>query len=281
MKIIKYSKIVESVSDMCIRAACNLPADVWESIKEARKKEPFPRAQVIIDQILENAFIAQKERIPICQDTGYAVYFVNLGADVRIEGGTLNDAINEGTRIGYTKGNLRCSIVDDPVFDRRNTGDNTPSAIHVDIVNGDNLEIILLPKGGGCENMSRLAMLKPSDGLQGVKRFVKESVVSAGGNPCPPVIVGVGVGGTADGAGILAKKALLRPVGVHHTDERYANLETDLLKEINASGIGPQGLGGMHTALWVSVEYLPCHIASLPAAVSINCHAARRVPLSL
>jgi len=276
MKIIQYSKIIESVSDMCIHAACDLPEDIWKAMREARKKEPFPRAQIIIDQILENASIAQKERMPVCQDTGSAVFFVKIGSDVRIEGGTLYDAINGGTSIGYKRGNLRGSIVDDPVFDRRNTGDNTPAVIHVDIVDGDALEIILLPKGGGCENMSRLAMLKPSDGLQGIKNFVKESVVSAGGNPCPPVIVGVGVGGTADGAGVLSKKALLRPVGVHHTDERYANLETDLLKEINASGIGPQGLGGMHTALWVSVEYLPCHIASLPAAVSINCHAARK-----
>ena len=281
MKIVQYSQIVESVSGMCIAAACDLPQDVWESIKKARKKEPFPRALAIIDQILENAAIAQKERIPVCQDTGYAVYFVKLGSDVRIEGGTLNGAVNEGTSIGYTKGNLRGSIVDDPIFDRRNTGDNTPAMIHVDIVNGDALEIVLLPKGGGCENMSRLAMLKPSDGLQGVKRFVKESVVSAGGNPCPPVIVGVGVGGTADGAGILAKKALLRPVGVRHTDDRYASLEADLLKEINAGGIGPQGFGGMHTALWVSVEYLPCHIASLPVAVSLNCHAARKMSLCL
>jgi len=281
MKIIQYSKIVESVSDMCIRAACDLPEDIWKTMKEARKIEPFKRAQIIIDQILENASIAQKERMPICQDTGLAVYFVKIGADVRIDGGTLYDAINEGTSVGYTKGNLRGSIVNDPIFDRRNTGDNTPAAVHVDIVDGDKLEIILLPKGGGCENMSRLAMLKPSDGLQGIKKFVKESVVSAGGNPCPPVIVGVGAGGTADGAGILSKKALLRTIGVHHTDDRYANLEADLLKEINASGIGPQGLGGMYTALWVSVEYLPCHIASLPVAVSINCHAARKSTLSL
>jgi fumarate hydratase subunit alpha len=281
MKIIQYSQIVESVSGMCAAAACDLPEDVWESIKTARKNEPFPRAQEILDQILENAAIAKKERIPVCQDTGYAVYFVKLGADVRIEGGTLSGAINEGTGIGYTKGNLRASIVNDPLFDRKNTGNNAPAMIHVDIVSGDTLEIILLPKGGGCENMSRLAMLKPADGLQGVKKFVTESVVSAGGSPCPPVIVGAGVGGTADGAGILAKKALLRKVGVHNNDDRYANLETDLLNEINASGVGPQGLGGMHTALWVSVEYLPCHIASLPVAVSINCHAARRLSVVL
>jgi len=276
MKTIQYSQIVNSVCEMCVCAACDLPADALRSIEKARMDEPFGRAQEILDQIIENAKIAQRERIPICQDTGYAVYFVKIGGDVRIEGGTLYDAINEGTGAGYTKGNLRGSIADDPIFDRKNTGNNTPAMIHVDIVGGDILEINLLPKGGGCENMSRLAMLRPSDGLCGIKKFVKESVVSAGGNSCPPVVVGVGIGGTADGACILAKKALLRPLGVHHNDHRYARLETDLLKEINASGVGPQGLGGMHTALWVSVEYLPCHIASLPVAVSLNCHAARR-----
>ncbi|MDR0307737.1 MAG: fumarate hydratase [Chitinispirillales bacterium] len=281
MKTIQYPQIVESVSDMCVAAACDLPEDIWESIKKARVNEPFPRAQEILDQILENAFIAQKERIPICQDTGYAVYFVKIGDDVKIEDGTLSDAINEGTAKGYTKGNLRGSIVNDPLFDRKNTGNNTPAMIHVDIVDGGALQIDLLPKGGGCENMSRLAMLKPSDGLPGVKKFVKESVVSAGGNPCPPVIVGVGVGGTADGACVLAKKALLRPAGVYHNDQRYAALEHELFEEINASGVGPQGLGGMHTALGVFIEYLPCHIASLPVAVSLNCHAARRMSVIL
>ena len=276
MKIIQYSDIVSVVKNMCIDAACTLPDDVLAGIKTAYTAEPFPRAKTILAQIIENAEIANKERIPICQDTGYAVFFVSLGSNVLVEGGTLYDAINEGTRLGYKNGYLRASIVNDPIFDRKNTVDNTPAMIHIDLTNEDNLEITLLPKGGGCENMSGLAMLKPSDGLQGVIKFVKDTVINSGGNPCPPTVVGVGVGGTADAAGFLAKKALLRPMGIHHTDSRYAQLERDLLAEINAAGIGPQGLGGMHTALWVSIEYLPCHIASLPVAVNINCHAARK-----
>jgi len=281
MKTIKYSTIVNTVKKMCIDAACVLPDDVLARIKQAHIDEPFPRAQAILGQIIENANIAANEKIPICQDTGSAVFFVETGNDVRIDGGSLYDAINEGTRSGYTDGHLRGSIVDDPVFDRKNTSDNTPALIHVDLADGDLLKITLLPKGGGCENMSGLAMLKPADGLPGIIKFVRDTVVNSGGNPCPPTVVGVGVGGTADAACLLAKKALLRPVGNHHADERYAKLEKDLLDEINASGTGPQGLGGKHTALWVSIEYLPCHIASMPVAVSINCHAARRATVVL
>jgi len=281
MKIIQYSTVVNTVKDMCIDAACILPKDVLDRIRQARRDEPFPRARAILDQIIENAAIANDKRVPICQDTGTAVFFVKVGGDVRIEGGTLNDAVNEGTRGGYTDGYLRGSIVSDPIFDRKNTLDNTPAMIHIDLTKGDVLEIILLPKGGGCENMSALGMLKPSDGLRGVMDFVRDAVVGAGGNPCPPVVVGVGVGGTADGACVLAKKALLRPLGECHWDERYARLERGLLEEINASGVGPQGLGGRHTALWVSVEYLPCHIASMPVAVSINCHVSRKVSVTL
>jgi fumarate hydratase subunit alpha len=261
---------------MCATAACVLPDDVLTRIKQARADEPFARAQAVLDQIIENAGIAAREMVPICQDTGAAVFFVKIGGGVRIEGGTLNDAVNEGTRTGYAEGYLRGSMVDDPVFARKNTADNTPALIHIDLVTGEQLEITLLPKGGGCENMSGLAMLKPADGIPEIINFVRGTVVNSGGNPCPPTVIGVGIGGTADTACVLAKKALLRPVGNHHTDERYAKLEKDLLGEINASGVGPQGLGGMHTALWVSVEYLPCHIASMPVAVSINCHAARR-----
>jgi fumarate hydratase subunit alpha len=282
MKTIRYATIVDTVKNMCADAACVLPDDVLERIKQARRDEPFSRAQAALDLIIENANIAAKKRIPICQDTGFALFFVRLGSGVRIDGGTLNDAVNEGTRKGYAEGYLRASIVNDPVFDRKNTSDNTPALIHTDIVDGsDGIEITLLPKGGGCENMSGLAMLKPADGVRGVVEFVRGCAVGAGGNPCPPTVVGVGVGGTADAASLLAKKALLRPVGAHHPDERYARLERELLEEINASGVGPQGLGGKHTALWVSVEYLPCHIASLPVAVSINCHAARRVTTTL
>jgi len=277
MKTIEYSTIVDTVKKMCVDAACVLPDDVLAHIKQARENEPFPRAQAILDQIIENTQIAAGKSIPICQDTGVALFFVKIGNDVRIEGGSLGDAINEGTRRGYVDGYLRGSIVDDPVFDRKNTSDNTPALIHVDLVNGSNLEITLLPKGGGCENMSALAMLKPSEGISGIIRFVRDSVVNSGGNPCPPTVVGVGIGGTADAACLLAKKALLRPVGSHHPDKRYAQLERNLLDEINASGVGPMGLGGKHTALWVSAEYLPCHIASMPVAVNMNCHAARRL----
>jgi len=277
MKIIQYSTIVDTVKNLCIEAACILPADVLTSIEQAQRDEPFPRAQGILDQIIENAAIAKDNRVPICQDTGVAVFFVTVGDDVRVEGGILTDAINEGTRRGYVDGYLRGSIVSDPIFDRKNTLDNTPAIIHIEIIKGDRLEITLLPKGGGSENMSALCMLKPSDGLRGVMDFVRDAVVSAGGNPCPPVVVGVGVGGTADAACLLAKKALLRPLGEYHQDERYAQLEKELLDEINASGVGPQGLGGRHTALWVSAEYLPCHIASMPVAVSLNCHVSRKM----
>ena len=281
MRTIQYSDIVDTVKKMCIDAARVLPDDVLARIRQARDDEPFPRARAILGQIIENAAIAASKNIPICQDTGFAVFFIKIGSDVRIDGGNLNDAINEGTRQGYADGYLRGSIVSDPVFDRKNTSGNTPAMIHTDLVDGDKLEIALLPKGGGCENMSGLAMLKPADGVQGIISFARDCVVNAGGNPCPPTVVGVGVGGTADAACILAKKALLRPVGNHNADDRYAKLEADLLDEINASGVGPQGLGGKHTALWVSVEYLPCHIASMPVAVSINCHAARRAAVIL
>jgi fumarate hydratase subunit alpha len=281
MKTISHSTIVNAVRKMCIDAACTLPEDVLARIKQARDEEPFPRAQVILDQIIENANIADNKRVPICQDTGFALFFVKIGDGVKIEGGTLEAAERGGGGGGYIGGYLRGSIVSDPIFDRKNTLDNTPAMIHIDLTKGDELEITLLPKGGGSENMGALGMLKPSDGLRGVMDFVKNTVVSAGGNPCPPVVVGVGIGGTADAACLLAKKALLRPLGKYHNDERYAQLEKDLLNEINASGVGPQGLGGKHTALWVSAEYAPCHIASMPVAVSINCHAARRVSVRI
>jgi fumarate hydratase subunit alpha len=277
MKTIQHSDIIATVKTLCIDAATILPRDILDRLAAAHSSEPFPRAKSILSSIIENARIAAASRIPICQDTGTAVVFVKLGENVKIEGGSLKDAINAGIREGYLSGYLRSSIVSDPIFDRKNTSDNTPAIIHIDLVENDLLEITLLPKGGGCENMGALAMLKPSDGLSGVIDFVSRTVVGAGGNPCPPVVVGVGVGGTADAACALAKRAHLRPAGVHHPDTRYAQLERDLLERINASGVGPAGLGGKNTALWVSVEYMPCHIASMPVAVSINCHAARRV----
>jgi fumarate hydratase subunit alpha len=276
MRTIKYSDISAAVKTLCIDAATVLPADVLDRIKTAYDSEPFQRAKYILGSIIENARVAAEGRIPVCQDTGTSVFYVEIGENVRIEGGSLKDAVNAGTREGHIEGFLRGSIVSDPLFDRKNTLDNTPAVIHIDLVAGEELRIALLPKGGGCENMSGLAMLKPSDGLQGVTEYVARVAVGAGGNPCPPVMVGVGVGGTADEACALAKKAHLRPAGVHHPDERYAQLERNLLDKINASGVGPAGLGGKNTALWVSVEHLPCHIASMPVAVSINCHATRR-----
>jgi fumarate hydratase subunit alpha len=281
MRTIKYQDIVNAVKDMCVSAACELPDDILERIKKARDEEPFPRARDILGRIIENALIAKENRIPICQDTGFAVFDVKLGDGARIDGGLLADALNEGVRRGYAEGHLRGSIVDDPLFDRRNTGDNTPAIIYIDIVSGSGLEITLLPKGGGCENMGGLAMLKPSDGIPGIVKFVRDTVVGAGGNPCPPAVVGVGIGGTAGAACAMAQKALIRPAGVHHPDFRYARLEEGLLREINASGVGPQGLGGMHTALWVSIEHMPCHIASMPVAVNVNCNATRRSAVTL
>jgi len=281
MRTIRHSDVVTAVRSICIEAAHVLPDDVLARIKEARAAEPFPRAQGILDDIIENAQIASSRRIPICQDTGTAVFFVTFGEGARVDGAGLIDAVNEGVRRGYTDGYLRPSMVDDPIFDRINTGGNAPAVVHVDLAAGDGLEITLLPKGAGCENMSALAMLKPSDGSAGLAKFVCDAVVRAGGNPCPPLVVGVGVGGTADAVCTLAKRALLRPVGVNNADGRYAQIERYLIKEINASGVGPQGLGGMHTALWVAVEYMPCHIASMPVAVCINCHAARRASVKL
>jgi fumarate hydratase subunit alpha len=277
MRLIPFSAVVDTVETLCIEAATQLPADVVAALARAADSETAERPKAMLKQCLDNAAIAGEGNDPICQDTGAAVYFVEIGSDVVMSGGTLVDAINEGTRRGYRKGYLRNSIVSDPLFDRKNTGDNTPAVVHVDLVSGETLSITLLPKGGGSENMSSLAMLKPSDGVNAVIDFVVETVVKAGGKPCPPVIVGVGIGGTADKASYLAKKALLRPVGSTHEDTRYADLEEEILRKINGSGVGPQGLGGRTTALAVHIETFPCHIASLPVAVNINCHAARRV----
>jgi fumarate hydratase subunit alpha len=275
MRTIPFTTIVSAVKDMCLEAAFDLPGDVTDCLKASLVKEKSPLGQAILKSCLENAAIAARDRVPICQDTGFAVYFVEAGSMVAVEGGTLPDAINEGTRAGYAEGYLRASIVDDPLFSRKNTKDNTPAVIHMTMVPGEQLRIILAPKGGGCENMGAVAMLKPADGKQGVIDFVVKTVVSAGGNPCPPTIVGVGLGGAMEMAALLAKKALLRPLGKRHEDPRYAQLELEILEKINASGIGPQGLGGSITALSVAIETYPCHIASLPVAVNLNCHAAR------
>ncbi|HVP57976.1 MAG TPA: fumarate hydratase, partial [bacterium] len=226
------------------------------------------------DMMLENARIAREEMIPICQDTGFTVVFLEVGQDVHFAGGDINQAIADGVKRGYTEGFLRKSILADPIK-RVNTGDNTPPVVHLSIVPGDKVKVTIAPKGGGSENMSAVKMLKPAEGIEGVKNFVVERVEIAGGNPCPPVVVGVGIGGTFEKVAYLAKKALLRPLGVRHEDPFYAEVEEELLKRINATGIGPQGLGGRVTALDVHIETYPCHIASLPAAVNLNCHASR------
>jgi fumarate hydratase subunit alpha len=281
MRTIPNIKVVEAVKNLCIEAASKLPEDVTAALKKALEQEESLRGREILSQCIENARLAACGSDPVCQDTGTAVFFVEIGAETVVSGSGLIDAINEGTRRGYHEGFLRKSIVADPLFQRTNTGDNTPAIVHIDTVQGDGLLISLLPKGGGSENCSALAMLKPGDGPEAVADFVVAAVVTSGGNPCPPVIVGVGIGGTADRAMLLAKKALLRPVGESNFDKRYAGLEQRILERINASGIGPQGLGGRITALAVHVEPCPCHIASLPVAVNLNCHAARRARVLL
>ena len=273
MREIKAGLITETVKRLCVEANCYLPSDMKTCIEDCRKAEPWPQAQEILDRIIENYQIADDKHQPICQDTGVACVFLKIGQDVHVEG-NLEDAVNEGVRQGYTEGFLRKSVVRDPL-DRVNTGDNTPAMLYYEIVPGDKLEITVAPKGFGSENMSQIKMLRPSDGLQGVKDFVKKVVEEAGPNPCPPIVVGVGVGGTFDKAAYLAKKALMRSVDVRNEKPFYAQLEKELLEEINALGIGPQGLGGRTTALAVNIETMPTHIAGLPVAVNINCHVTR------
>ena len=273
MRDIEAAKITEVVRRLCIEANCHLPKDVRGCIEEGRAKETFPVAQVILDQIIENYGIADANVVPICQDTGMACVFVEIGQEVHVVG-SLAEAINEGVRQGYTDGYLRKSVVRDPI-DRVNTKDNTPAMIYYDIVEGDQMKITVAPKGFGSENMSQIKMLKPSDGLQGVKDFVVKAVEDAGPNPCPPIVVGVGVGGTFDKAALMAKKALVRSVDSHNEDPFYAALEDELLEKINALGVGPQGFGGRTTALKVNIEKCATHIAGLPVAVNINCHVTR------
>lgn len=273
MREIKSEKITEVVRKLCIEANCHLPDDVKRCILSAREKETWKGASEILDRIVENYEIADNENVPICQDTGAACVFVSIGQDVHVSG-NITDAINEGVRQGYADGYLRKSIVKDPL-DRVNTGDNTPAMIYYDITDGDKIEITVAPKGFGSENMSRVAMLRPSDGVEGVKEFVINTVREAGPNPCPPIVVGVGIGGTFDKAAYLAKKALLRCADESNADAFYAELEEELLEKINALGIGPQGLGGRTTALAVNIETFPTHIAGLPVAVNINCHVTR------
>ncbi|HAD81408.1 MAG: fumarate hydratase [Candidatus Edwardsbacteria bacterium RIFOXYD12_FULL_50_11] len=275
MRTIEYKKIVETVKEMCLEANYDLPQDVIDGFKKAVAQEESPLGKSILEQCLKNAQIAKDERVPICQDTGLSVFFINIGADVKIDGGLLKDAVNEGVRQGYKDGYLRKSSLDDPLFARKNTGDNTPAIIHLDIVDGDKLDITMAPKGGGAENMSRLAMLPPSAGEKGVIDFVVDTIVKAGGNPCPPTVVGVGIGGTFEKVAYLAKKALMWPLNALNQDERYDQLEKRILHRINNSGVGPQGLGGNVTSFAIHIEHHPCHLASLPVAVNVNCHAHR------
>lgn len=273
MREMDAKKITETVRKLCIEANYNLPGDLQNRIESCYQEETWPIARDILEQIRENYKIAEAEHQPICQDTGMACVFLKIGQDVHIEG-DLNEAVHEGVRQGYAQGYLRKSVVADPLR-RVNTGDNTPAVIYSEIVPGNRVEITVAPKGFGSENMSAIRMLRPSDGVGGVKDFVLKTVEDAGANPCPPIVVGVGIGGTFDRAALLAKQALLRPVNQANPDPYYAALESELLEKINALGIGPQGFGGRTTALAVNIETFPTHIAGLPVAVNINCHVTR------
>ncbi|MBN1865238.1 MAG: fumarate hydratase [Victivallales bacterium] len=281
MREVGYFDIVERVAEICVKAACLLPEDVFAALEKSVGIEVSELGASLLRDCVRNSQVASEKECPICQDTGFAVFFVEMGEEVRVEGGSLAGAISEGTALGYSRGYLRKSIVDDPVFGRRNTGDNTPPVIHLELVPGDKIRIVVAPKGGGSENMSALAMLKPSDGKRGIVEFAVKTVVEAGGNPCPPLVVGIGVGGTFEKAAILAKKSLLRPLGQPSTSSGYALMEAEILGRINSSGVGPQGLGGSVTALAVHIEHFPCHIASLPVAVNLNCHAARHAETTI
>lgn len=274
MREIQCSKITEVIRKLCIEANEHLPEDVKCAIKTARKEEDGEIAKGILDNIIENYEIADRENVPICQDTGMAVVFMEIGQDVHITGGDLTECVNEGIRQGYTDGYLRKSVVKDPIR-RGNTGDNTPAILYTEIVPGEQIKITVGPKGFGSENMSRIMMFKPSAGLEGIKDFIIETVRFAGPNPCPPMVVGVGIGGTFDRCALLAKKALMRPLGSSNKDPFYADLEKELLLKINSLGIGPQGLGGRTTAIGLNIETFPTHIAGMPCAVNINCHVTR------
>lgn len=274
MREISVTLVTETIEKLCIDANNHLPDDVKEAIERCRACEDSLIAQGVLDNIIENYNIADRECVPICQDTGMACVFLEIGQDVHLIGGDLTSAVNEGVRRGYEKGYLRKSVVADPIR-RGNTGDNTPAMLYTEIVPGENIKITVGPKGFGSENMSAIRMFKPSAGLQGIKDFILETVELAGPNPCPPMVIGVGIGGTFDKAALLAKKAIMRPLGTHHTDPYYAQLETEMLEKVNALGIGPQGFGGKTTAIGLNIETLPTHIAGMPCAININCHVTR------
>ena len=274
MREISVSLITDVVERLCIEANTHLPCDVQRAIETCRGCEDSGIACGVLDKIIENYNIAANENVPICQDTGMACVFLEIGQDVHLVDGSLADAVNEGVRRGYTKGYLRKSVVADPVR-RGNTGDNTPAMIYTEIVPGETVKITVGPKGFGSENMSAIRMFKPSAGLQGIKDFILETVENAGPNPCPPMVVGVGIGGTFDKAALLAKKAIMRPLDVPNPDPFYAELEKEMLEKVNALGIGPQGFGGKTTAIGLNIETLPTHIAGMPCAININCHVTR------
>ncbi|ADK17084.1 MULTISPECIES: fumarate hydratase [Clostridium] len=280
MREVDVSTITKAVRNLCIDANYYLSEDVKKKIKECEEDEKWPTAKDILGKILENIDISKNEDVPMCQDTGMACVFITIGQDVHIVGGSLEDAINKGVGQGYVEGYLRKSVVSDPI-NRVNTKDNTPAVIYYEIVPGDKLNIKVAPKGFGSENMSQIKMLKPADGLKGVKDFVIKVVKDAGPNPCPPMVVGVGIGGTFDKAANLAKKALVRPLSERNKNKFYSDLENELLDKINLLGIGPQGLGGKTTALAVNIETYPTHIAGLPVAVNINCHVTRHKEIEL
>ena len=274
MREITYQQIVDTVRDLCIQANCHLSADVRQAIAEAREREVSPVGASILGDLVENYTFADRQNLPVCQDTGMAVVFCELGQDARIVGGLLEDAVNEGVSRGYTEGFLRCSVVEDPLR-RVNTGDNTPAVLHLRLTAGDRLTITVAPKGFGSENMASLTMLKPSVTREQVEQTVVDAVSRAGSNPCPPIVVGVGLGGDFELSALLAKRALLRPLDQDHPDPFYADMEHSILEKVNRLGIGPQGLGGRTTALKVSIEVYPTHIAGLPCAVNLNCHVTR------
>lgn len=280
MRTINVGLITEEVARLCQEACYDLPPDVLAAIGAAADSEKSPLGKNILRRLEENAELAARERVPCCHDTGVAVVFIEVGQDVHLSGGLLQEAVQEGVRRGYREGYLRKSVVGDPL-ERINTGDNTPAVIHTEIVGGDKVHITVVPKGGGSENMSAAKFLLPGDGIEAVKEFVLDTVKKGGGKACPPLVVGVGTGGTFDYVTYLAKKALLREIGVHHRLPHLARLEKDLLESINSTGIGPQGLGGTNTALWVSVEAYATHITALPVAVNLQCHAARRKSCSI
>ena len=275
MREINVAEITGVVARLCIDANYYLPEDVRKALEDAMAKEESELGKEILGDILKNEEIARTNDVPICQDTGLAVFFIELGQEVRLVGGDFHEAIDEGVRRGYEEGYLRKSTVDDPFMVRKNVGDNTPAIVHLRIVPGDKIKITIAPKGGGSENMSALGMLTPSAGVKGIKKFILENVEKAGSNPCPPIIIGIGIGGTIEKTTLLAKQALLRTLGEHNPNPIVADLEKELLEEVNNLGIGPQGFGGRTTALAVHIETFPAHIASMPVAMNVQCHVAR------